>query len=59
MNGGACRGEHQTGIVALGIVVARAAEEATLTQHRLGFEEGTLAQHSVQPHIAEQRQSIV
>ena len=53
------RGQHQPGIVALGVVEPRAAPEPPLPEHRLGLEHGALAEHAVHPHIAEQGEQVV
>src|SRR5690606_12956725 len=46
-------GNHEPGVVTLGIGVDDAAGEPPLAQHRFGLERASLAQHSMPPHIPE------
>ena len=46
-------------IVALGIVVTGAAQQAAVAQHRLGLEHAALAQQPMRPHIPKQCQDII
>ncbi len=60
VSAGGTRGrQDQPRVVALGVEVAGAAEQAALADRGLELEEGALAQHAVRGHIAEQRQQVV
>ena len=52
-------GKREPGVVALGVVVARAAFEAATAEMRFGPQDCLLAEHPMAAHIAEDGQDIV